>query len=86
MSLGSTEAIKRAVAAGVGVAIVSRLSVGLELQLNRLSLIRLSDLRIHRPLYLLKDRFRRESAAVGAFLSTLDETVRPAPPKRSARP
>lgn len=71
MSLGSTEAIKRAVAAGVGVAVVSRLTIGLELQVGRLAQVRLSDLTIRRPLHRLSVRGRHESGAVGEFLRML---------------
>jgi DNA-binding transcriptional LysR family regulator len=51
LSLGSTESIKRAVATGIGVAIVSRLSIDLELQARRIEIIRVPGLRISRPLY-----------------------------------
>lgn len=54
MSLGSTEAIKRAVAAGVGVAIVSRLSIELELKARRLVVLPVTGLSISRPLYCLR--------------------------------
>jgi DNA-binding transcriptional LysR family regulator len=73
MSLGSTEAIKRAVAAGVGVAIVSRLTVGLELQVGRLALVRLSDLTLRRPMHRVGLRGRHESRAVGEFMRLLRE-------------
>ena len=72
MSLGSTEAIKRAVAAGVGVAIVSELSIGLELKARKLVRLRLSDLKIHRPLHRLGLRNRTESPAVRAFMQRVE--------------
>ena len=75
MSLGSTEAIKRAVAAGVGVAIVSRLTVAQELQLGRLALVPLSDLSIRRPLHRLSVRGRTEGRAVAAFMALLAEAL-----------
>ena len=56
MSLGSTEAIKRSVAAGVGLAVVSRLALSLELETGRLALLPLSDLTLHRPLHRLRRR------------------------------
>lgn len=71
MSLGSTEAIKRAVAAGAGVAIVSRLAVAAETADNRLCVLALSDFAITRPLHLLTAALRRPGAAAQAFLKML---------------
>jgi DNA-binding transcriptional LysR family regulator len=76
LSLGNTEAIKRAVVAGLGVAIVSRLTIGLELQAKRLAVVRLSDLSIRRPLYRVELRGSYRSPAVKAFNYMLDEVVR----------
>lgn len=80
MSLGSTEAIKRAVASGVGVAIVSRLTISLELQVKRLAVVPLSDLRIGRPLHLLRLRGKHQTRAATAFLEILRENVDSASP------
>jgi DNA-binding transcriptional LysR family regulator len=71
MSLGSTEAIKRAVAAGAGVAVVSRLALSLELETGRLALLPLSDLTLRRPLHRLQRRGAYESRAVQAFRAML---------------
>ncbi len=68
MSLGSTEAIKRAVIAGAGVAIVSRLAIGVELQSRLLGIVKLRDLSINRPLHQQKLRDRSLSAPVKEFL------------------
>jgi DNA-binding transcriptional LysR family regulator len=76
MSLGSTEAIKRAVAAGVGVAIVSSLTVGLELQIGRLIKLPVSDLSIQRALNWIVLRDSHPSHAVRAFRKLLDETCK----------
>ena len=73
MSLGSTEAIKRAVAAGAGLAVVSRLAVGLELETGRLALLPLSDLALPRPLHRLSRRGAFESRAARAFREMLSE-------------
>jgi DNA-binding transcriptional LysR family regulator len=69
MSLGSTEAIKRAVSAGIGVAIVSRLSIDLELRTRRLSVLPVRGLSIKRPFYRLLRSGRRASPASQAFLN-----------------
>jgi len=71
MSLGSTEAIKRSVAAGLGVAIISRLALETEFQSSLLCPLTLSDLSITRPLHLVRLRGKSEGAAVRAFLSLL---------------
>ena len=72
MSLGSTEAIKRAVAAGIGVGLVSRLSIGLEVKVRRLAVVRLHDLSIQRPLYCVRARgasFGRAAQELLRFMS-----------------
>jgi DNA-binding transcriptional LysR family regulator len=69
MSLGSTEAIKNAVLHGLGVAIVSRLSVDYELQSRRLVELTFRDLRIRRDLYLVTLKGKRPSPAASAFIA-----------------
>lgn len=75
MDLGSTEAIKRSVAAGVGVAFVSALTIEQEVRDKRLATFRLHDCRLHRSLHLVQARDRVVSKAVGAFLALLDEAA-----------
>lgn len=74
MAVGSTIVIKRAVAAGVGVAFVSRLSCELELQSGTLAEIR-TDLKITRPLHRLRVRGRHEPRAVAEFDHLLRQAV-----------
>ena len=74
MSLGSTEAIKRGVASGLGVAIVSKLALGTEMETGLLCPLTLSDLSITRPLHRVRLRGKSEGAAVQAFLTLLQET------------
>lgn len=78
LSLGSTEAVKRAVIAGAGVAIVSRLAVTLELASGALGLLPVKGLPIARPLHLLMPTHRHLTPAARAFL----EIVRATPPPR----
>ena len=75
MSLGSTEAVKRAVAAGLGLAIVSRLTVELEVQAKKLVVLDVADLSIRRGLHLVRLKGKRESRAVGLFLKMLREAL-----------
>ena len=71
MSLGSTEAVKNAVASGLGVALVSRLTAALELNAGRLAELKLADLRIRRPLHLIRLSGKQPSPAVRAFIDLL---------------
>jgi DNA-binding transcriptional LysR family regulator len=75
LSLGNTEAIKQAVAAGLGVAIVSRLTIGLELRARRLAEVTVADLSIRRPLYRVRLRGSTRGRAVTAFNQLLDAAV-----------
>lgn len=71
MSLGSTEAIKRAVAAGAGISLVSRLAVSDELDSGTLVLLPVNDLQLERPLHKLSLRNKQPSRAVQAFAALL---------------
>ena len=71
LSLAGTEAIKRAVIAGVGIAIVSRLAIGCELQFGSLAIIPVKDLAIRRPLHLQRMRGTNQSLALAQFLKIL---------------
>jgi len=73
MSLGSIEAIKRAVAAGIGVAMVSGLTVTLEQEAGKLVILPIMDLTVRRPLHLLQTRHRNMSRAAQAFKTALQE-------------
>ena len=53
LTLGHTEAIKRAVAAGLGISVLSELAVRQEAADGRLVVLRPANLRLHRPLHLL---------------------------------
>jgi DNA-binding transcriptional LysR family regulator len=81
LSLASTEAIKRAVAAGLGVAIVSRLAIELEVMAGRLVEVPLAGPPIDRPVHLVRPHASHASAATEAFVAMLSEAVRPAPPQ-----
>lgn len=71
MALGSTEAIKRVVAAGLGYAFISRLAIELEINAGLLQEIPLDGCELQRPLYLIFPRHKRFSKAAQAFLSLL---------------
>lgn len=52
--IGSTEAIKQAVAAGLGVSILSTAAVADQVELDRLKIVAINDLQIECPLWQLK--------------------------------
>jgi DNA-binding transcriptional LysR family regulator len=81
MEMGSTEAIKQAVAANLGVSIVSRYAVTLETLTGRLRFSPLSDLRLVRQLYVVHHRRRPPSQACAAFLDLLRRET----PRKPAR-
>jgi DNA-binding transcriptional LysR family regulator len=85
MALGSTEAIKNAVAAGLGVAILSRLTVELELSAERLALVELRDLSLRRALYMVQLRDKHRSPAVEAFVAMLRSALGAQPEASAAR-
>jgi DNA-binding transcriptional LysR family regulator len=73
MALGSTEAIKRVVTEGVGLAIVSRLAVGAECAAGTLAVLQVPGLHIARPLHLVRLRGRRDGPIQQAFCAVLRE-------------
>jgi DNA-binding transcriptional LysR family regulator len=77
MSVGSTEAVKRAVAAGIGVAIVSKLAIDLEVQARRLKVLRIEGLQIRRPLYCLTRTTLPKTQASLAFNALIDPLAKP---------
>jgi DNA-binding transcriptional LysR family regulator len=81
MEIGSTEAIKQAVAANLGVSIVSRYAVRLETASGLLAFASVEDLKLVRPLYVLHHRRRSLTQAATAFL----ELLRRAPAVESVR-
>lgn len=71
MELGSTEAIKQAVAANLGVSLVSRYAITLEILTGRLCSAHVTDLRLTRQLYALYHRQGPLTWAALAFLEFL---------------
>ena len=82
MEIGSTEAIKQAVAANLGVSIVSRYAVRLETAAGLLAFAPVEDLKLVRPLYVLHHRRRPLTQAATAFLELLQRQP-PAGPVRA---
>ena len=73
MELASNGAIKRAVARGLGVAILSRHAVSLELRLGAVVELPVTGFPLHREWHLVYPRDRRFGPVGEAFLSFVDE-------------
>jgi len=71
LEIGSTEAIKQAVAAGIGVAIVSAMAIVDQVKLGRLKVIPLEGMHIERTLWQLKSPGRIDIPAASAFQQLL---------------
>ncbi len=71
LQLGSTEAVKQAVAAGLGLAIVSRYAAADQLALGRMALVRLRDVELGRALTELRLKGRKSSAPAAEFVEYL---------------
>ena len=69
MELAGCEAAKRAVAAGLGVAFVSRHAIALEMAQQLVSVPNIPELHFRRPLFILTRKDARPSAAALAFLA-----------------
>lgn len=67
--MGSTQAVKQAVRAGVGVAIISRRAVLDECRAGLLTCVRIRDLDVSRSFYLVTHRERTRSPLAEAFVA-----------------
>ena len=73
MEAEGPEAVKQAVAAGLGVSIISRQAVEWETKAGRLSLVNVPDLGLRRQLYQVHTKGRPVSRAAEAFLGLVTE-------------
>lgn len=73
LQLGSTEAVKQAVAAGLGLAIVSRYAAEDQLALGSVALVRLRGVELRRTLSELRLEGRKPSAPAAAFARFMRE-------------
>ena len=79
--LGSNEAVKQAVTAGVGVAFMSELSTGRELERGELAAIDVSGLQVVRSFYIATRAGRELSPAAQAFATVMKDKYQ-LPPER----
>lgn len=73
ITLGSTQAIKEAVEAGLGISFLSKWALRKELQLGTLKVVRVKDVNITRGFYLIRHRERFESKACNEFRKYISE-------------
>ncbi|MGY0692753.1 LysR family transcriptional regulator [Virgibacillus sp. FSP13] len=71
MELGSTQSIKSAVEAGLGISILPKLSVSKELELCALKHITISNISITRDLWVVEIPYRFPKKSLNAFISHL---------------
>jgi DNA-binding transcriptional LysR family regulator len=69
--MGSNEAIRQAVKAGSGIAIISKLAVASDIKCGELTAIPIAGLKLTRPFYLITHRHRSRSPICNAFLTFL---------------
>jgi DNA-binding transcriptional LysR family regulator len=74
--LGSSEAVKNAVIAGVGIAFLSMLAINKELESGELAALGVDGIDISRPFYLVKRKGRELSPGATAFINLLQEVYR----------
>src|SRR5512146_102061 len=73
MRVGSTEAIKQSVAAGLGIAIVSRAAAADQIALGKIAVVQVEEFVIHRTLTQLKLRDRAPSGVARELELLLDD-------------
>jgi DNA-binding transcriptional LysR family regulator len=75
VELGSDSAIKQVVMAGLGVAILSRQAIELELSVGRLAVLPVHGLPLHRQWFLVCPTERRNQPASLAFRRLVERTI-----------
>ena len=75
LELGSTEVVKGAVAAGVGVAFISNFAATTDVAAGRLAVVAVDGLELRRALYLVRVRGKQQKPAASAFLDLLRTSV-----------
>jgi DNA-binding transcriptional LysR family regulator len=73
LEVGGAEAMKQTIAAGLGIGIVSRVGAADQIALGKLVVVRLAEMELRRPFYLLRLQGRPLSPAAAAFEKFLKE-------------
>ena len=80
LQLGTTDAIKHAVAAGLGVGVLSCFSVTWEVAAGHLAAVAVPELDLHRNLYIARHRDRRLTRAASALVQLFRTEAQPCRP------
>jgi DNA-binding transcriptional LysR family regulator len=72
MTFSDIEAVKRAVAAGIGIGIVSEHAISMELAIGKIARIQVLDFTIRRPLHVLTLRGKYQTRAACALLNYIN--------------
>jgi DNA-binding transcriptional LysR family regulator len=83
--MGSTEAVYRAVKAGIGISILSTMAVAEDVGRGELHCLKIDGVAIRRRFYLVRDRHRSMSPLAKAFCEHLEKRIDPDLVTRSAR-
>jgi DNA-binding transcriptional LysR family regulator len=75
--MGSTQAVKQAVRAGVGIAVISKRAVEDECRAGLLACVKLKDLRVARAFHLVTNRDRTRSPLAQAFVEFVESQPTP---------
>lgn len=67
MEMGSNEAIKQAVVAGLGISFISQHTLGLELTTGRLAVLKVQGMPVMRHWFMVRHKSKRLTPALGAF-------------------
>lgn len=73
MELSTNEAVKQAIMAGIGISVISRLSMGNELSLNQISILEVDDFPILTRWHMLYKKGKNPSPVTQNFISFLQE-------------
>jgi DNA-binding transcriptional LysR family regulator len=71
LEIDGAEAVKQAIAAGLGIGIVSRVAAADQIALGKLRVLPLAEIELRRPFYLLRFKGRVASLAARAFEASL---------------
>ena len=73
--MGSTQAVKQAVRAGVGLSLISKRAVEDECRARLLACVKLADLAVRRSFYLVTHRDRSRSPLAQAFVDFVESQL-----------
>ncbi|RTE67744.1 LysR family transcriptional regulator [Amphritea opalescens] len=76
MEIGSNDAVKHAVIAGLGVAVLPKLSIGAELQLGRLKIVDIDGFPLRRSFCVVHPQAKHPTPAMQAFLDYIQQNIK----------